>query len=465
MEAYRGADISNSPDAWQLTKLYSDAKQIYTNVFLSTLDDEGSEVASLHRKFRIQKDRLIAWGFEWSDNDAGIKGNIDSAVEQAGMTEIVQSVMENIKDILDVADKVRKTNCRPAIGYPPEKGSIQRQPKHEWSTADKDRYKDTVNDLTTAIDLLCDLTKARRAAREEHATTVAALDSHHKPRHSHRHARQAQPFDGHDLLSQTSHMLARMFVAPRIEASALDLPAELPPPYGAVGVAPQPRVFAQMRYRDAATHSSTLEHSADKFMPIMVEYEAFDTMFREAGVPLPKYRLEKLYQLLGSHADSPPACFPKLLGYFEDPKQARLGLVYELSRVQPSPRRPIHEQPRQAHSLLHLLQTASRLHMSPNTSGTLVVPPLEDRFRLAFELLTGYKYLFDQGFSHRNVQSANVIFFATTPTGRVEGRFEVRRPMLCAFDLFSEHNIESSPEFLHENIYRHPDDPRVSTLR
>ena len=45
--------------------------------------------------------------------------------------------------------------------------------------------------------------------------------------------------------------------------------------------------------------------------------------------------------------------------------------------------------------------------------------------------------------------------------GNAEFQYDIRKPIICCFDLFSEYDVDSSPEFLHQNIYRHPDDPRV----
>ena len=50
----------------RLTQLYSDTKTHCDAVVEQDNQDTHSNV--LHRKLRIQKDRLITWGVDWSDN-------------------------------------------------------------------------------------------------------------------------------------------------------------------------------------------------------------------------------------------------------------------------------------------------------------------------------------------------------------------------------------------------------------
>ena len=87
----------------RLTQLYSDTKTTCDAVVEQDAKDTP-ESHALHRKFRIQKDRLITWGVDWSDNSKGKQGDIDESVEEAGMTETVTSVLGTIKEILDEAE-------------------------------------------------------------------------------------------------------------------------------------------------------------------------------------------------------------------------------------------------------------------------------------------------------------------------------------------------------------------------
>lgn len=93
-----------------LTKLYSDAKKsALTNIDVKHHQPSATQqFSSLHLKYRIQKDRLIAWGLSWSDDEkAGSEANIDENVAKAGLTENVDSVLRNIKEVTDEAERIK----------------------------------------------------------------------------------------------------------------------------------------------------------------------------------------------------------------------------------------------------------------------------------------------------------------------------------------------------------------------
>ena len=97
----------------RLTQLYSDTK-IHCDAVVEQ-DNQDTQSNVLHRKLRIQKDRLITWGVDWSDNAKGKNGDIDESVEQAGLTEPVTSVLGTIKEILDEAEHMH-LGAAPAVG-------------------------------------------------------------------------------------------------------------------------------------------------------------------------------------------------------------------------------------------------------------------------------------------------------------------------------------------------------------
>ena len=76
----------------RLTQLFADTKKSYENVVQTR--HEGPELSSLHRKLRIQKDRLLAWGLEWSDANAAQAGDIDGSLDRAGISDLVASIMD-----------------------------------------------------------------------------------------------------------------------------------------------------------------------------------------------------------------------------------------------------------------------------------------------------------------------------------------------------------------------------------
>ena len=116
----------------------------------------------LQRKFRIQKDRLMTWGLTWSDDEKGGDVNIDDAVARAGLTETIDSVLRNIKEVTEEAERL--ANAPQGLGLGGEKA-----PMPTVERFDRARYEDLIQDLTTSIDILYDLSRSRKAlARGEH---------------------------------------------------------------------------------------------------------------------------------------------------------------------------------------------------------------------------------------------------------------------------------------------------------
>jgi hypothetical protein len=149
-----------------LTRLYTDAKRSATtniniNPFAAAQQETPEQFWALQRKFRIQKDRFITWGLAWSDDTNGPNGDIDESVAKAGLTEIVESVLGNVREVINELDNVRSGR---GIIKP---GETVKQPL----PFDEARYTDLLNDLTTSNDTLYDLSISRKAlARGDHPT-------------------------------------------------------------------------------------------------------------------------------------------------------------------------------------------------------------------------------------------------------------------------------------------------------
>lgn len=92
--------ISNL-NPFRLTKLYSEAKVSANNVANTELQPvaaattDSPEFKAVQRKFRIQKDRLVTWGLQWSD-ESKANPSIDESIARAGLTENVDGIMKNI---------------------------------------------------------------------------------------------------------------------------------------------------------------------------------------------------------------------------------------------------------------------------------------------------------------------------------------------------------------------------------
>ncbi|KAL5118668.1 hypothetical protein ACEQ8H_003345 [Pleosporales sp. CAS-2024a] len=459
----------------RLTQLYSDTKTSCDAVVEQDTKDTRPETNHLHRKFRIQKDRLITWGVDWTDNSKGTQGDIDESVDQAGLTETVTSVLGTIREISDEAEQLR-------TGAPVGKSlsGEKRPPASDapsWAAADRSRYEDLVKDLTTAIDILYDLSRTRRTQR------IASRNPSPHPKSGIETPRPTQPtpvylsavYSASDLtlvnpatfpLNAQPHAAARTNLPPKLDQSDLILPEEEPPPYESIGT-PSIRVIGRLRTRLTSTSPWKTDGGRTTETPVLIEYATYDPVYRSTGVPLPTDRLERLLsiftKLAGNQAFHGTL---KCLGYFEDSQQPRFGLVFELPTS-------VYSGPADAHkpveelrpvTLLSVLQTGSKsLHNSNSAT-----PPLEDRFRLAFTLALTFSKIHGDDFVHKDINSSNILVFRKAKRQSANSRalqFTLRSPVICSFDLFSEYDLDSSDKMPTLNIYRHPEDPKFTGVK
>jgi hypothetical protein len=116
------------------------------------------ELRSLHRKLRIQKDRLVSWGLEWSDPSLL---DIGDSLNKGVLSELVGSIMTTIKDILAEAEPLWYSSKHAQA--PREIWSNQNLfEKATASSWDQARFEDLVRDLTMSIDTLHDLSRIRQ---------------------------------------------------------------------------------------------------------------------------------------------------------------------------------------------------------------------------------------------------------------------------------------------------------------
>lgn len=246
MESFRAAHPDAHTRSSRLTKLYSDTKKSAL-ISLQTPSSNNAQFASLHRKFRIQKDRLITWGLAWSDDQKGPDGDIDESVAKAGLTETVESVMKNIQEVTEEAERIQSASL--PVTKAGEK--LPQQP----AVFDEARYEDLLRDLTASVDTLYDLSISRRAlARGEHpqfdsapitkasedksTLTHKSKDFYSKPSFASSDTTLVDPSFARPVLSPYAGLPAR------VDLSALRLPNEGPPPYEAIGVPSTTRMVA-----------------------------------------------------------------------------------------------------------------------------------------------------------------------------------------------------------------------------
>lgn len=461
--ATRHSEFHHMQPPWRLTKLYSDAKQSYRHVCPIVASDDAPEISSLHRKSRIQKDRLIAWGFDWQDNGCA-EGSIDESVERAGLTEVVSSVLENIKNILDDLESTQ-ARARPNLSaFPLEKASPEISTVLQWTSKDKAHYADLIKDLTSAIDLLCELSRSRKSA-VLYPTEKRAFPSSEdvQPKYfgpTAADSKDALRFDSSEKRITSEGAQAFALKDLEVNASSLLMPEEAPPPYDNFGMPYPTREVGRLR------RGSKGVVTAELFVPILLEYAQFDSIYQETNVPLPMDRLEEICGIMAPPTSSRPSSLLRLLGYFQDAKRPRVGLIYELPAVARarSPGEAFPASTMRPTSLFNLLQSAAKSQPNQSNISNASVPPLEERFGMAQELVSGFLYLFDRGFTHRDVNSSNITLFpkqTSRQLGQVGPPYAFRKPVISSFDLFTEYDIDASPENLSQNIYRHPDNPRI----
>ncbi|KAF2847407.1 hypothetical protein T440DRAFT_403602 [Plenodomus tracheiphilus IPT5] len=454
----------------RLTQLYSDTKTTCDAV-VEQDSKNTPETYALHRKFRIQKDRLITWGVDWSDNSKGQQGDIDDSVEQAGLTETVTSVLGTIKEILDEAERMHP--IAPAAAAKSLSGEKSRPDPPAWAAADRSRYEDLIKDLTTSIDILYDLSRTRRSHRESDRAVSPSKAGSDAPRPATSTPVFLSPeYSASDLTLVNPatfplHAHApRSNLPPKLDPSDLVLPAEEPPPYESVGKTSL-RVIARLRSRHGSTNPWKIDGSRNVESCVLVEYASYDPAYRFTEVSPPTDRLEGLLSILTKLSVNRSFCGTlKCLGYFEDPKQPRFGLVFELpTSVYSGPsdaQKPLDEL--RPVTLLSVLQTGSKsLHNSNSAT-----PPLEDRFRLAYTLGVTFNKLHADEFVHKDVNSSNILVFRKSKRQSANSRalqYTLRSPVICSFDLFSEYDIEPTTNTPTLNIYRHPDDPKFTGVK
>jgi len=474
----------------RLTQLYSDTKQSCDVVTKEEKVANIPELLALHLEFRIQRERLSAWGLEWSDDNAASEGSIDEAVARAGVTDTVTEVLQNIQIVLEEAERIRQSGSgsgRRVFGG--EKTVLRREDEVvRWSIEDRARYETLAKDLKDSIDLLYDLSTTRRELRQgtypssgkgkqdlqSSPTTQLSLPPIKAIFTTSSYAASDDTLVNPTRVS-TSKTFASLELPSRLDPSLLELPEEEPPPYDRIGATVSSRMIAYLKQPNFPS-SSTIDEESVVRIPVLVEFAPFDPAYRVTGVQICTDRLDQLLSFYARSSiafDDPAGGNLSCLGFFEDAKNPRFGLVYELPKalsITPSPNystRAITPT-----SLLKLLQASSRT-VTGTSKNLPQGPPLEDRFRMAYNIVHAFSRMHtDEHFTHKNVNSSNIIFFPqsanishdtyseTVPNSRLP--YDVRTPYLSSFDLFSEHNLEKLPPIPARNIYRNEDDPLIS---
>ena len=422
MESFGQLASFQLPFQKRLSRLYNDTKKSSDFVKEPIQNEEDPELKNLHRKLRIQKDRLISWGLEWSDPNQSTE--IDESLSKAGLSEVVGSIMGTIKDILAEAEPLWLSSKR--IVEKPRPSPDQKAPLVQW---DKGRFEDLIRDLTVSIDTLYDLSRTRLSSTASRRTT--------KSFKSQASIEDFRPFES-----------TRILTPQHIDPQFLQHLKQRNPGQGASSS----REVVLM----SKTAYSELSHAGvtrEPWGPLLLEYATYDPIYTITGISPPMDRFEKLSAGLQQDPQRAPGAWtglPRLLGYFEDMEKSRLGLVYRF----PSSFSAVSIE-KVTKTALYNLPTLRDLLASPTSE-----PPLEAKFKLAYNLTNTIFDLHARGITHGSLASENISFCdVASIEPSTQGTPDMRRPLVSSFDLFPQdpesHDFVPTP-----SLSRHPLDPR-----
>jgi hypothetical protein len=432
--------IFNLPRPLQrrLTKMYTDTKSSYDFVKEPIQVAEDPELVSLHRKLRIQKDRLVSWGLEWSDPTQS--PDIDESINKAGLSELVGSVMSTIKEVLAEAEPLWQSSKRPFHERVPtsEKSVDRKQSLIIW---DQSRFEDLVRDLTMSIDTLYDLSRTRQNAQR-----LSAL--------------KAEPSATVD--EKPPILEERQFESTRMQTPQQIDPASLIWPWSLKGIKPgtlppakSPRQIVFMRRPTSLNDARRAGVHSTPIVPVLLEHAAYDPIYSVTGISPPMTRFEKLFAALSQayiSSDRLLSGLLNLIGYFEESEHSRFCLLYAL----PTNFGPVDiDSPRMPE-----ISILSELLYSKNNE-----PSLEVKFRLAYNVANAVFDLHAKGAVHGNVVSNNVLFIENqSPEPLGESQVNMRQSFLASFDLFSDNAADGfdQPSSGWPLLHRHPLDPRTT---
>ncbi|KAK2743025.1 hypothetical protein FQN57_004981 [Myotisia sp. PD_48] len=479
----------------RLTKLYTDTKSSCESITAESRPNNDPELVSLNLHFRTQKDRLLAWGLDWSDASAAQPNDIDEALAEAGFSDVVASVMSSIQKLLNEAERLQHPNSAKSpdsLGSKAATGGHYVSPgaaggvKTVWTNEEIARSKVLLEELTSHIDTLYDLSESRRDMTMNMSSANASPLPQSKgsphliyPDSSLKRSRQRtlkQPkfssdkttYTDQPVQNPTSHKIGMELGLSRkefyLDRAAIKLSKDAipnmacPPPYEAVAASSSSRATGYIN--SSAISSKLTRNLQGDSIPILVEFLPI-MMEAQNSLALPRrHRLEFISQTLDRLIENSRVSHLGLLrfvGYYVDMTYSCYAFVYQI----PTDEFPLMQQPSsttQPRTLVSLLHTGEDRQEIP-------VPNLEDRFSLAYSLVLAALHLRSQNLVHGNINSNNVIIFPgvhVSNTGSMSSpSSDFRRPYLSSLATFDGEDKNTSPEPLSSSIYRHPDDRRT----
>lgn len=497
----------------RLTKMYSDTKTSCEIVTTASKPSDDPELVALHRNYRIQKDRLLAWGLDWSDASAAQPNDIDESLTEAGFSDVVASVMSSIQELLNEAERVQHVGVadlppKGSQGDLPTKDNLSNLPaKTHWTDEDISRSNALLNDLTACIDTLYDLSRSRRnmsmnmssggqaggKVKSRPALTPQGSKSSENPSYSFPGDAKFNVTDSRENISSpkqqqevfeispftdfkvgptafaerpnTEDAFNRSFNSTKhlfVDRSALQLSgashAKSPPPYEVIAASANSRVIGRMN-TEASPFLSSL--TSESTIPILAEFTPMMLETQNAITVPASQRLEELHRSLDQLVENARVShlgLLRFLGYYIDMPNSRYAFIYQM----PMDYFPFLRNPADLMKELKPKPLVSLFH-SGDDHQDIPVPNLESRFRLAYNLILAVLHLRSQNVVHGNINSNNILIFPGLNDAQQNeiGSLteDLRHPYLTSCAQFSGDG--PAPEPLSSGMYRHPDDKRL----
>lgn len=503
----------------RLTKLYSDTKSSCESVTTASRPNDDPELVALNRNFRTQKDRLLAWGLDWSDANAAQPNDIDESLSEAGFSDVVAGVMSSIQELLNEAERLQHPEIAQSIdgkgntgGFPSGDNKSHLPVKNHWTDQEISRSKDLLAELTSLIDTLYDLSRSRRnmsmsktsgtpsekggqtrpslaprsskSSKESFYLTSsdAKSPSSREQKQPARSPKEPQPFEISHFLNlhmaptnspldpaSQQAFIDSFFAIKHLYINPADLElstggnshASNPPPYEVVAASANSRVMGLLKA--SAIPPTMATSGTDSTVSVMAEFSPMMVEQNRTLLAPPQERLDNLSKTLHRLTHDSKVShlgLMKFLGFFIDVPCSRFAFVYEIpSIIHPSLGNPggnsNKAKPEPLVSFFH----------SGEDRQDVQVPSLENRFRLAYDLVLSVLHLRSQNLVHGNINSSNILVLPEpkdSSSGFKNVMGNLHRPYLTSAAQFSGTGSSEPPsEPLSSSMYRHPDDRRA----
>lgn len=512
---HRGPGNFFRPRKQRLTQLYSDTKQSYESARVvpsalsrhsrdtkdgllggngGNVDDvdapeEDIEVLQLRKDFQMQQDRLLAWGVFWADVGAhsqnqsqqggygGEKGKgttdveIDRKIDQAGLGDLVASVMEEIKRLLDESGRLQHPGRWEEQQQQQKQASpgqvtatstmVDKEKESKWKMYEVQTGRVLLQQLTDCIDVLYSLVDHSEGRKSLDIppngggdnTTGVHDEQHHsrqrslpdtkyaeklqQEREREQESEQQQPQEQSPNAAYFKHRLYIDFarLQPMHDPNVDDREVE-PPSYDDVQNAGGLQARSIYFYSDAQVYV-IVDLVTARHIPLSNERDHDDPM-------------QSMHELADKLSGSGLLSWDghlKLLGFTVAGSKAssRFGLIYAL----PAPSDP---------TALQQYQTLTTT-IAASYDHDASMPALENKFRLAYNIALVVAGYLAHNSTHGYITASNTIFLHENNapgSGLNRSNIKVRSPYVLQ-PVQRIAGLDMSYDSSHETIYKHPD--------